>query len=184
MRLSNPYELISDQFPISLIADLRKTITEPDWFAYDYRKSMFPSSTNDIYDSILIRHSSEYSTKTIRNMPLYEKYATVINPILDFIRQFYRVDDYVAFLSRLGPEGVIATHRDSGEFLERVHRLHIPIQTNSDCFYLVENNTVHMKVGTLYEIDNQREHGVVNQGTSDRIQLVVNVYGDRSATHN
>jgi hypothetical protein len=179
MKLLVPYEKISSAIPLALIDGIRDLITEADWYAYDYRKPMFPSSSNSIYESIIIRHSSEYSTSTIRDMPLYSKYIHALTPILDFIKQFYRVDEYVAFLARLGSGGKIDTHRDSGEFLETVHRLHIAIETNTKCFYIVEGTHIHMPVGTIYEIDNQREHGVTNKGSTARIHLVVNVYGSR-----
>lgn len=179
MKLITAYEEISNAIPIVLIDDLRELITETDWYVYDYRKPMFPSSTNSIYDSIMIRHSSEYSTATIRDMPLHSKYIHALTPILVFIRQFYRVDDYVALLARLGAGGFITKHCDGGEFLETVHRLHIAVETNTNCFYIVEGEPIHMPVGSLYEIDNQREHGVTNKGSTARTHLIVNVYGSR-----
>jgi hypothetical protein len=179
MRLAVPYEKISADLPSAMISNVISLITESDWYEYDYRKPMFSLSQTTSYDSIMIRHSSEYNTATIRNMPAHDKYAPALAPILDFIKQFYQFSEYVAFLARLGAGGTIALHEDGGEFLERVHRLHIPIKTNDKCFYLVDEERVQMATGTLYEIDNQRRHGVVNEGAEDRIHLIVNVYGKR-----
>jgi hypothetical protein len=182
MKLATPYERVSADLPTVMIGNFLSLITESDWYEYDYRKPMLSVSQNTSYDSIMIRHSSEYRTATIRNMPAYEKYAPALAPILDFIKQFYQFSEYVAFLARLNAGGSLALHQDSGEFLERVHRLHIPIKTNDNCFYLVDEERVQMAAGTLYEIDNQRRHGVVNEGAQDRIHLVVNVYGKRQTT--
>jgi len=37
----------------------------------------------------------------------------------------------------------------------------------------VGDTEVHMKPGELWEINNRREHGVVNGGGEDRIHLIV-----------
>lgn len=177
MKSDKPYILVSESVPLELLERMCSLIEEPDWFFYDYRKPMFPTSSTGLYDSILLRHSSEYTTSTIRNMPLFDKFALALEPIIEFIKQYYVVDEYAAFLARLQAGGQIAKHVDRGEFLETVYRLHIPLKTNTQALYLVDYGVVCMKVGTMYEIDNQRNHGVTNGGTTDRIHLIVNVYG-------
>lgn len=161
MRLKSPYILVRENLTADVTDGILNLITEEDW----------------LYDSIMLRHSTEWKTETIRNMPLYDKYELSMRPILEIIGQHYKINDYASLIAKLKPNGVAAKHVDSGEFLEPIHRLHIPLQTNPECMYQIEGGDVNMKVGSMYEIGNQRRHGVINSGASDRIHLIVNVYG-------
>jgi hypothetical protein len=172
MKLDVPYKLIGTIDTSVTDAFLFKLV-EDDWFVYDYRKPM--GGMKDC-NSIPLRHSSEYTTSTIREMPLFEKFKQELELILDSLKQFYNFNEYAAFISRLSPGGVIDLHQDGGEFLEQIHRLHIPLKTNPDCLYIVEDVALNMQVGNAYEIDNMRVHGVENKGNDYRIHLVVNLY--------
>jgi hypothetical protein len=178
MRLPVRYLKVGD-FPVAWADAFVASIDEPDWYALDYRKAMVAASSSTAYDSMVFRHSSEYATNTIRDFPLREKYNAVLEPFIEWCRERYEVDEWVALAAKLIPQGRVAPHQDSGEFLERIHRLHFPLLTNPAAFYTVEGERVHMPVGSCYEIDNQRVHGVENDGTTDRIHLVVNIYGRR-----
>jgi len=173
MRIDAPFKVIGD-IGATLTGAFASLLTPEDWRLYDYRK---PQGNMSDCASIVLRHSSEYSTATIRDMPLKDKYMPALQPVLDHLRGFYAFGEYVAFLAELCPKGVIGDHTDSGEFLDRIHRVHIPIITNPLCMYRVEGApAVNMQVGTMYEIDNMRVHGVMNGGEEARVHLVVNLY--------
>lgn len=171
MKLDIPYKVVGD-IDTNLVNSISEKIVDEDWLLYDYRKAM---GFNEC-QSILLRHSSEYSSDTIRNMPLFGKYAEELTAVVEHLKQYYSFNEYVAFIAKLEPNGKIRLHKDSGEFLEDIHRIHIPLQTAADCFYLVEDAKVNMEVGKMYEIDNTRVHGVENNSSVPRIHLVVNLY--------
>jgi aspartyl/asparaginyl beta-hydroxylase (cupin superfamily) len=53
-------------------------------------------------------------------------------------------------------------------------RIHIPIQTNDDCFFTVGDDKRNLKLGELWEINNDKKmHSVENFGDTDRIHLIV-----------
>lgn len=141
MKLPYKYKKITT-IDESIVDAINNAIIEKDWYEYDYRKPMFPIE-DDFYNSIVIRHSSEYSNDTIRNMPLYDKYFPLIEPVLEKLKEYYDYIDYVAFLARLQPGGILNYHADSGPFLETIHRLHLPIKTNKDALYYVEDEWTH-----------------------------------------
>lgn len=176
MKLEVPYKVVGS-IDTSLTNPFVVKLTEDDWYVYDYRQPM--GGMKDC-NSIPLRHSSEYSSATIREMPLFEKFKPEIEGILVYLRQFYVFEEYVAFMARLQPGGIIDSHVDGGEFLEQIHRVHIPLQTNPGCVYIVEDTSLNMHVGTVYEIDNTRVHGVNNKGDENRIHLVVNLYPKKS----
>lgn len=66
-------------------------------------------------------------------------------------------------------------HKDVSEEIYCV-RLHVPIFTNSGCFFETPDEREHLAAdGSAYFIYVNREHRVVNHGTTDRFHLVIDV---------
>lgn len=176
MKLEVPYIEVCD-IDESIIDAINNAITEEDWFVFDYRQQM---GNMQECNSIVIRHSTEYDVATMREMPLFDKYYPLIEPILNKFKDIYTFNEYSAFLSRLAPQGIIGEHRDgsgSKHFsLDKCHRIHAPIKTNSDVFYSIDGVDYNWVKGKIYEFDNMRIHGVKNQGDEERIHLVINLY--------
>ena len=80
-----------------------------------------------------------------------------------------------AILVKLTANKSIRPHKDVvGYSLVLCRRIHIPIETNDECFFTVENDRRNLKVGELWEINNdKKEHSVDNLGNTDRIHLIV-----------
>jgi aspartyl/asparaginyl beta-hydroxylase (cupin superfamily) len=165
----------------SLIDDFLSIIDENDWYVANYRdKAGNMSDTN----SIPIMHTklcasglnSMKAIDDIKPEPLYEKYKNPLNLILQELKKYYEFDKYSAFLARLKPNGVIGSHIDSGKFLTLCHRIHVPLQTNSNVEYLIDNKKYYWEIGNAYEFDNTRMHGVINNSNEYRIHLVINLY--------
>ena len=75
---------------------------------------------------------------------------------------------------RLAPGSVIREHRDDGLSLENGEaRLHIPLATNDDVEFYLDNVRVIMRPGECWYLDFSRPHRVHNRGKADRIHLVV-----------
>ena len=80
-----------------------------------------------------------------------------------------------AILVKLTAGKSIRPHVDTVGFsLVICRRIHIPIQTNNNCFFTVENDRRNLKIGELWEINNDKKnHSVENLGEIDRIHLIV-----------
>jgi hypothetical protein len=79
-----------------------------------------------------------------------------------------------ALLVNLPSGKLIPFHIDSGFTLASCRRIHIPIQTNKNCFFTVGNDKRNLKLGELWEINNDKiQHSVENLGETDRIHLIV-----------
>lgn len=78
-----------------------------------------------------------------------------------------------AFLLRLQPGAAIHPHKDTGD----VETLHFVLQTNDDCrnFWLDAEgeHSIHMEQGKVYRVNRKLEHWAVNNGTTDRVHLLV-----------
>jgi hypothetical protein len=70
-------------------------------------------------------------------------------------------------------------HQDGSKSHYQV-RLHIPILTNSRCFFETEEGEVHMPAdGNGHFVHINRRHRVRNEGDQDRFHLVMNVWDTR-----
>jgi hypothetical protein len=80
-----------------------------------------------------------------------------------------------ALLVKLTAGESIRPHVDIVGFsLVICRRIHIPIQTNKDCFFTVGDDKRNLKLGELWEINNDKQrHSVDNFGETDRIHLIV-----------
>jgi hypothetical protein len=66
------------------------------------------------------------------------------------------------------PGTVINQHVDNDEFL----KIHIPIETNSDSFFVFGDKHYNLEITKAYLINTTRAHGTINKGSTDRIHLL------------
>jgi|JYMV01.1.fsa_nt_gi hypothetical protein len=105
------------------------------------------------------------------------KWKPLVEPLISQVQKIYpNTVISKCFFPRLKAGGKIDKHVDSGITLEMVHRIHVPIQTNEDAIFTVGGESINMIEGCAYEINNQRKHGVVNNGNTDRVHLVFDLY--------
>ena len=72
----------------------------------------------------------------------------------------------------------IPKHVDGGPLLSYSRRVHVPIITNKKITFTVMDNTIHMKKGGWYEINNQLPHSVNNETDIDRVHIIIDVLPD------
>jgi len=105
-------------------------------------------------------------------------FAPEVNSVLNELRNVMNVGEWAACLIMLPAGQEVYKHVDVYPHPENIHRFHIPIQTNNDCYWYGGKLRVNMKLDTVYEVRNlEFEHRVVNGGSTDRIHLVVDVDG-------
>ena len=72
----------------------------------------------------------------------------------------------------------IPKHVDGGPLLYYSRRVHVPVITNEKITFTVMDNTIHMKKGGWYEINNQLPHSVNNETDIDRVHIIIDVLPD------
>lgn len=65
----------------------------------------------------------------------------------------------------------IQQHRDNAEFF----KIHIPIETNDQSFFVFGDKSYNLEIGKAYFINTQRIHGTVNNGITDRVHLIFKI---------
>jgi hypothetical protein len=122
---------------------------------------------------------------TVKNPPFYqgakspyyddvwhESIFNELNKILT--RTFGRGFFLSVFFHNTKPNGLSELHTDVGSDAALYnHRIHIPIKTNKRITFTAGLDTIHMKEGSVYAIDNSKLHGSYNASKTNRIHLVV-----------
>jgi hypothetical protein len=180
MKLSVDQKLVAT-VPTQLIQQFLSLVDENDWYVANYRdKAANMSDTN----SIPLMHTPLCASGLNTMQPindikpelLYNKYKDVLTLILEELKKHYKFDKYSVFLARLKPRGVVGAHVDQGNFLTLCHRIHVPLKTNPNVAYVIDDKEYYWEAGNIYEFDNTRMHGVINRSDEYRIHLVVNLY--------
>ena len=110
----------------------------------------------------------------LRNMqhPLFDVVDRLIETA---IRPTYpHCDTLRVQIADLPPGAAIGRHRDDG-ILAAIHRLHVPIVTNADVVFEIDDAPYTLAEGTMYELNNVAPHAVRNTGTQRRIHLLVDM---------
>lgn len=81
-----------------------------------------------------------------------------------------------AMLARLRAGHIIDPHYDGAGSNLRVHKIHVPLITNPDALFQVNDDQFHLEPGKAYEVNNIVSHGASNMGTEDRIHFIFEVY--------
>lgn len=68
--------------------------------------------------------------------------------------------------------GIIAPHRDTHQSFVLSPRIHVPITTNPGVRFMINGRPHRLQVRRAYEINNQRNHSVMNNGSEDRITFI------------
>jgi hypothetical protein len=77
-----------------------------------------------------------------------------------------------AMAAKLLAGSVISPHTDQHPSFHYGHRIHIPITTNSRVRFMIDGRPYRFTVGNAYELNNQKNHSVMNKGAEDRITFI------------
>jgi hypothetical protein len=75
----------------------------------------------------------------------------------------------------MNPKSRIRVHKDRGDMLYVARRFHVPLKTNDQTFFLVEDEKFTLSAGKLYELNNVKYHGVRNDSEESRIHLIIDL---------
>ena len=92
----------------------------------------------------------------------------------DLVMKFYPPGGIVlrAMAAKLLAGGIINPHVDKHPSFHVGHRIHIPITTNPRVRFMIDGRPYQFQVGEAYEINNQKNHSVMNKGDEDRITFI------------
>ncbi len=107
--------------------------------------------------------------------PGWDRLADVAVPVMhDIIDRHYPKGGTIirAMAAKLLAGGKIRPHIDTHPSFHCGHRIHVPITTNPRVRFMIDGRPHQFEVGHAYEINNQKNHSVMNKGTEDRITFI------------
>jgi hypothetical protein len=124
---------------------------------------------------LVFTDGSDWPKSTVQKEPGWDRLADVAVPLMHaIIDKHYPKGGTIirAMAAKLLAGGRIDPHHDQHPSFHCGHRIHIPITTNSRVRFMIDGRPYQFKVGEVYELNNQKQHSVMNKGTEDRITFI------------
>lgn len=151
------------------------SLSESDWDYFTFRQKTivghrYTKTIPLIFDSRRLKNERV----THKHFAKFEHHLSALSSELKVLGEDHQI--LRANLVLLQATKSIDSHIDKGDFLLGTRRLHIPITTNSECFFIVSEERQKMCVGEIWEINNTGKiHSVHNAGSTDRTHLIIDV---------
>ena len=127
------------------------------------------SINGKIENSISIQGSALPKNMAYENTILLEKCI-----YLQSVLNFFECEKMSVRLMNLHAGAVIKEHQDYDLNFEKGEaRFHIPIQTNPDVSFFIEDEKIPMRGGDCWYLNLSLKHSVNNSGNTDRVHLVI-----------
>lgn len=95
-------------------------------------------------------------------------------PYIQSVLQYFNCEMQSVRLMNLAAGAVIHEHTDHAlDFESGEARFHIPILTNSEVSFMVQNEKIPLLPGECWYLNLSLPHSVRNDGTTDRVHLVI-----------
>ncbi len=88
--------------------------------------------------------------------------------------QTFQCEKEAVRLMNLPAGKIVNTHVDfNGGYEDGIFRVHIPIMTNEQVFFILNDERLQMRAGEAWYTNINLPHGVENNGTTNRVHLVI-----------
>jgi hypothetical protein len=146
------------------------------WDEFTDRQIKYLVHSNTKTIPIIFDKNFNFHSFKIHLTNLYSLFEDEILKIENIVRDNTNENGKImrAILVNLPSGKSIPSHVDRGPSLINCRRIHIPIETNENCFFTVGDDKRNLKLGEMWEINNdKKKHSVDNFGDNDRIHLIV-----------
>lgn len=160
------------EIPCDILKELEISCSNVNWMQEEFgRKEISLVEGRLCIIPCLIARPEQLTNSTDRLL-LWEK----VTPIVKFIDNLYPNYKMVrGEIVNLTPGKSLSPHIDIHWFHRESRRIHIPVVTNRDSFLTFENRKYHLEVGKVYEINNRIIHSGFNNGSTDRIHVILDM---------
>jgi hypothetical protein len=147
--------------------------SEADWHEQQYRQNAY--SVHESTESLVLVFCSGWPELKVTREPAWDTLKDTAVPLMHhIIENFYPAGGTIirAMAAKLVAGGIISPHRDTHHSFIHSHRIHIPITSNSGVRFMIDGRPHRFEVGKAYEINNQKNHSVMNKGKDDRVTFI------------
>jgi len=146
---------------------------EDAWKANQFRQQAYAVHTHT--ESLVMIFCDGWPEIEVTREAAWDSLKETAVPLMHhIIENFYPPGGTIirAMAAKLKAGGIIAPHRDTHQSFVHSHRIHIPITTNPGVRFMIDGRPHRFEVGKAYEINNQKNHSVMNSGKQDRITFI------------
>ncbi len=143
------------------------------WQQNQYRQNAY--SVHEHTESLVMVFCSGWPELTVTRESAWEPLRDLAVPLMHAILDaHYPAEGTIirAMAAKLKPGGVITPHRDTHESFVHSHRIHVPLSTNAGVRFMINGRPHRLQTGRAYEVNNQRNHSVMNSGREDRVTFI------------
>ncbi len=143
------------------------------WQAQQYRQKAY--SVHEHTQSLVMVFCQGWPEIKVTREPAWDALEETAVPLMHhIIKNFYPHGGTIirAMAAKLVAGGIISPHRDTHDSFSHAHRVHIPLTTNDGVRFMINGRPHRFEVGQAYEVNNQKNHSVMNNGSDDRITFI------------
>jgi hypothetical protein len=169
--------LIRELGPLDCTALSETILAQEDaaWHEEKYRQNTYEVHRQTESIVMVFTELENWPEVDVRKEVGWDRLADVAVPLMhDIIKRHYPPGGAIirAMAAKLIAGGKIQPHVDSHPSFAQGHRIHIPITTNSRVRFMIDGRPHRLQVGQAYEINNQKNHSVMNKGKEGRITFI------------
>lgn len=169
--------LIRDLGPVDVgpLADAILSLDKDAWREEQYRQQAFEVHRETQSIVLAFVNLEAWPAIEIRKEAGWDRLADVAVPVMHgIIEKHYPKGGTIvrAMAARLLAGGKIRPHIDTHPSFHCGHRIHVPVTTNSRVRFMIDGRPHRLEVGRAYEINNQKNHSVMNKGAEDRVTFI------------
>jgi hypothetical protein len=145
------------------------------WREDQYRQEAFDVHRETESIVLVFAELEDWPQMDVKKEPGWDRLADVAVPVMHgIIDRHYSPGGTIirAMAAKLKAGGKITPHTDSHPSFHAGHRIHVPVTTNPRVRFMIDGRPHRMEVGNAYEINNQKNHSVMNKGAEDRITFI------------
>lgn len=179
MHIDTPYKLL-DITPNQELLDFDfSTLTMEHWTRNTTLGKNLPQIFGEIFTfSILKFHMSKWNNPLAYDTEICNDDHPIHSLMLNEVRKvekLYNATAKIAVLDGMPPGAKIYPHNDKSKLYDLAHRVHLPLVTNENVKFSIDNVEYHFKAGQFFEFNNKLVHSVDNNSELFRIHLVMDL---------
>jgi hypothetical protein len=168
-------------YDVSSIIDIVDTFSS-EWNLNRSRQSMIDEThkyTNTYFVRGIKINWEPY--EPLKNFPLATNVELLkkVDKIISDLESYHNGKCGMAMIVKLFSDNNVLPHIDESLYLSAVRRHHIPLKTNKEVVFFIDDETRHLAVGECWEINNNKVHAVTNHSEEDRIHLIIDIIPNR-----
>lgn len=174
MHFDGNFKILKKDLEIKPLINKVLLASEEQWNRNQLRQNRFEVAQEVVTILLKLTDYNHNNTKTFKE---WDEWEGVVESVLKQVYPLFN-NPFLnkCMIANVRPGKQIPEHTDAAQSFTFSHRLHIPLVTNKDAVITVNGEDINMEVGTCYEVNNKLLHSVINNGNSDRIHLLFDIY--------